>query len=379
MVFSAFAEAIDPGISVGLTSRASASALPVAWLAEVWNSTERRLTYLVRWNNFELAKRLPHLAQKYRFEDSAIHPVVESLELDPACQQDCELIAGLLATCQAWIAAIQAECVQAAQEGHRKTVAIDLADDYLLLTSHWIAHPWVRQRVQNHRLAQARAACDAVPERSHDAYWPNAIVIHAKSEPLLPEEEAYFVEREESIAYWLERFDFENRAWSSEFEVNIWDAREDSQLAHRKIVELERLIHQQRTLIDHAQSVIRKNHVREVQLKTNARRGRPKLSRERQEVAAKFMAQWVQSLSSILGTTSCNQLESVISGSSQRNWRRWLKGDFIPTVTSLSALGNARVNGGPHRGKVLRELPTAPGYDDLLPLVRLCGMALTDS
>lgn len=194
MGFSAFAEAIAPGVSVGLTPRMCTSALPMAWLAEVWDSTQRRLTFWVDWNNGELAQRLPLAAQRYRFEDSTIQPIVERLGLDPACQQDGEFIAGILATSQAWVAAIQADCARALEAGLCQPLAVDLADDYLLLTSHWVAHPWVRERLQDYRLAkthvlaQAKPAERAIPEPSRDLNWPSAVVIHVGSPAVPPEE-----------------------------------------------------------------------------------------------------------------------------------------------------------------------------------------------
>lgn len=380
MNFSAFASAIDPGFAVGLTPRTSPSTLPLTWLAEVWDSTQNRLTYWVHWNNVELAKQLPGAAQRYRFADATLHPIAQSLDLDPCCQPDCKLIAGLLATCQSWIAALQSECAQRLQEDRPSTLNTDLADDYLVLTSHWIAHWWVLEKVQAHRLAKARAVPpleQTAPERSRDPNWPSAMVIHAQSQPLLPAEQAYRSKRQEDIGYWLEQFDSENRRWSSEFEVNIWEAQADIDLAHRKIGELERLIEKQRSFIVRAQITIRRNQREEARVRTIARRGRPKLSQERQDVAAQFTAQWVQSLLNVLEATSCNQLETRIAGSNQRNWRRWLKGDFVPTTTSLAALEKASVTSGHHQGKVLRELPVTPSYEDLLALIRLCGVVLT--
>jgi len=379
MSFSVFADAIDPWIVVGRTPRANSSTLPMTCLAEVWDSKQIRLTYLVHWNNLELAKRLPGLAQKYRFEDATLHPIAESLGLDPWCLDDCELIARLLATCQSWIAAIQSECAQSVQVGRPYPLDADLADDYLVLTSHWVAHWWIREQIQAHRLTKASVAPpldQATPERSRNPNWPSAVVIHAQSQPLLAEEQAYLSAQQAHIGYWLELFDSENRAWSSEFEMNIWEAQSDIDLAHRKIGELEGLIEKQQSLIVRAQITIRRNQREAARVKNITRRGRPKLSQERQAVAAKFTAQWVRSLLCVLEATSCNQLEIVISGSNQRNWRRWLKGDFVPTITSLSALENAPVASGPHQGKVLRELPVTPSYDDLLALIRLCGTVL---
>ena len=357
MRFSAYAGAIDPGFAVGLTPRTSPSTLPVTWLADVWDSTQHRLTYWVDWNNAELARRLPGPAQSYRFADATLQPIAELLNLEPGSQPDCQFIAGLLATCQSWIAAIQSECTQRLQEGRPTTLDANLADDYLVLTSHWIGHWWVQEQVQAYRLAKIRAAThlvQAAPERSDNSNWPSAVVIHAKGQPLLPEEQACLSEREESISYWLERFHSENHAWSSEFEVNIWEAQADIALAHRKIGELERLIERQRSFIVRAQISVRRNRREEARVINIARRGRPKLSQARQDMAAKFTAQWVQSLMQVLEASSCNQLETRIAGSNQRNWRRWLKGDFVPTTTSLSALEKASVTSGPHQGKALR-------------------------
>lgn len=72
-----------------------------------------------------------------------------------------------------------------------------------------------------------------------------------------------------------------------------------------------------------------------------------------------------------LGADSCAQLETLIAGSSERNWQRWLIGKAVPTHTSLSALLAAEITQGSYKDKPLHDVTTNPRHNDLLSLISL--------
>lgn len=383
MSFASFAELIFPHTWSWTITPKLASANRMEWLSSVWDSTKAGSFFDIYWKNPRLRQQLPSSAQKYRFTDSEVNPITKSIGLDPACHSDNVLIAELWAASCAWVAAVQAHCAAAATTGGRYSRRAEVIDDYLLLTSLWLAHPWIQGRIRRRTEEKARQAREEAecplppPELSDDPYWPSAKVIHAQAPTLSPEEERLRNEERKTIAFWLDRYRSENSQWTSEFDFYIWHAREDMDIARGKILELEEIIEQQRLFTVHARKVIDKNQREEAKLRGKVPRGRPKPTADRQETMARFTSQWVRSLMALFGTESCAQLETVVQGSNQRNWRRWLKGEAIPNTTTLAKLQAATVLRGQWKGRPLRTLPTMPSHDDLLALIRLAGVVVT--
>lgn len=238
-------------------------------------------------------------------------------------------------------------------------------------------HPWIKEQVRQHLTEQNKKKLEGAGktelpvEMSGDPNWPSAQVIHARSPESSPYKQAMHEERMKDIRYWLEEFKFEDGKWSSEFEMDAWDAQRDIDIANQKIGALQKIIAKQRTLIQSAERIISKNKRHEAAMRASKKIGRPEKSMERQKVALKFTSQWVQSLMDALKMSNSPQLESAVDGSSQRNWRRWLNGQAVPTRKNLSELLNAEITQGSYKGKSLHDVTTNPTHNDLLSLISL--------
>jgi len=379
MTFAAFAEAIDPIYAVCVSNPSNTPRDKMAWLASLSDISITRLTYFVDWGNTALKRALPPAAQQYRFEDSELLASTEALGLDPQSSNDTCQAAELLATRNAWVCAIQHYCHQSAIADRPEALAKDVLDDYVRLTSYWTGHPVIEKEVQRYVAGQLLARMDDFPNQDDRAEIANkplvrdAQVIYAHPEPWSPQQEAERQAKTETIGYWLEKFQADNRRWSSEFEVNIWTAENDIELAGRKVKGLQALIEAQRSLIRHLEGVTRTNKRRAAQGKDKATPGRPKQSPERQAIAHRFTAQWVQSLMVLLEVKSCAELEAMVAASSQRNWRRWLNGEAIPTRNSLAALEATKIVQGRYKGTTLKDMNTTPTHNEMAMLIRLTG------
>jgi hypothetical protein len=179
----------------------------------------------------------------------------------------------------------------------------------------------------------------------------------------------------DGIDYWTKQFEFEHTSWSSAFEMYAWDAQCDMDVAHRKITGLQEIIEKQQVLVRGFERIIKLNKRRETELSGTDKSGRPPKSAERQEVALKFTARWVQSLMDVLQVSSCAQLEATIFGSSQRNWSRWLSAQAVPTSKSFAILQASRITCGRYEGQPLQAVETTPASADMQKLIRLTGVA----
>ena len=379
MTFAAFAEAITPIYAICAANPSTTPRDKAAWLATVWDSTITRLIYCVDWGNGPLKRSLPPAAQQYCFEDADLRASTEALGLEPQSSDHTCQAAELLATRNAWVSAIQQHCQAAAIAGRPVALAKEVLDDYVRLTSDWTGHPVIQQKVRRYVSRQLLARMEECLNQDDDAESADPSlsrdgqVIHARPESWSPQQAAELQAKTATIGYWLEKFDTDNRCWSSESEVNLWMAESDIELAGRKVKGLQALIEAQRSLIQHLEGVIRTNKRRAAQERDRATPGRPKQSPERQAIAQQFTAQWVQSLMGLLAVNSCARLEEMIANSSQRNWRRWLNGEAIPTRSSLAALAATKIVKGRHKGTTLNDMGTTPTYDEMVRLIRLTG------
>lgn len=381
MTFVEFAEAIRPSWCTSLGSSTLSSDNP-EWLTSVWNSADKRGIYHVIWYNALLKNELPPEAQKYQFDDLSLYPITARLGLNPEIEKDNIKAAILLAVRNAWITAIQHHYGQSATDLPSCTLTNAAAAEYVLLTSG-LVHPWIKEQVFQHieeqnlkKLEQAGQA-ELPVEMSEDPNWPNTRVIHVRASECPHEkswredQQARLEEEMKDIRYWLEKFKFEDGKWSSEFEVDAWDAQRDIDIANQKIAVLKKVIGKQEKLIQSAERIISKNKRHEAAMRASKKIGRPEKSLERQEVALNFTSQWVQSLMDALKMNNSAQLESAVNGSSQRNWRRWLNGQAVPTRKNLSELLNAEITQGSYKGKLLHDVAANPKHNDLLALISL--------
>ena len=379
MPFADFAQAITPRWMILASNPSKPPRDKLAWLSTVWDTADCRLTYSIEWDYGPLTQGLPPAARCYKFEDSALYAPTAELALDPNSRDDNRKTAELLAARNAWLSAVRSHCQQCACEGRYESLAANVADDYVLLSCQWTAHPWVRARVRQYLEEQARSQAlqpSAPREMSAEPGWPSAQVIHARSEPLSREQQAKQQAERATIGYWINQFKFDDGCWSSEFAMYAWDAQEDIRVANKKIEELQKLLDAQRAHIQYLDRLVQQNKRRDAALTCSpGKAGRPKGSPERQSIARQFTAEWVRSLMNVLEAPSCAQLEKVVSGN-QRNWSRWLNGKAVPSGSSLAELSTMKVTQGSYKGRLLKDIVTTPAYDELLTLVDLAGMAV---
>ncbi|MDD4978723.1 MAG: hypothetical protein PHI29_08830 [Gallionella sp.] len=332
--------------------------------------------YGVYWCNSALAKLLPATAKRYKFDDDNLHPFTKKLGLNPAENFDNIKAAQLQATRDAWIAAIQEHFGQYSPTNELPKLSPETATEYVLLTSGAI-HPWMENEVRRYLVRQNQkklieANEPKMPvEMSSNPNWPNTQVIHARSGEWTARQQAEQEEKEKNIQYWLDLYYAEDGRWTSVYEIHATDAQEDIDIAMQKISALQKIIEKQNALIRKAGHVVRKNKQHEASMRASRKIGRPEKSIARQNVAIRFTTQWVLSLQKELNVNSCAQLEELILGSNQRNWRRWLNGEAVPTHKTLSNLLNEEITSGPNQyiGKPLIQVQTTPAAGDLLKLV----------
>jgi hypothetical protein len=382
MTFVEFAEAILPSWGTSLGSSTLSSDNP-EWLTSVWNSADKRGIYHVFWHNDPLKNELPQEAQKYQLDDLSLYPITTRLGLNPEVEKDNIKASILLAVRNAWITAIQHHYGQSTTTIPSCTLTNAAAAEYVLLTSG-LVHPWIKEQIRQHiaeqnlkKLEQADKA-ELPVEMSSDPNWPNTRVIHVRATETCPHEQVWredqrtmLEEEMKDIRYWVNLFRHTDVGWNSEFEMDAWNAQRDIDIANQKITALQKVIEKQRTFIQSADRIISKNKRHEAAIRKSKKIGRPEKSPERQAVAIKFTSQWVQSLMEALKVNNSAQLECAVDGSNQRNWRRWLSGQAVPTHNNLSELLNAEITQGIYKGKPLYDVTITPKHNDLLSLISL--------
>lgn len=111
----------------------------------------------------------------------------------------------------------------------------------------------------------------------------------------------------------------------------------------------------------------------QVQVEKIIRRGRPARSEHKEEVVKKFMMKWVESLKDALDVKSCGAeggLEKLVSSTLERSWRRWLKGDAIPSYATFENLLESKITEGKYAGEHLRNVPVTPTHTQMLMLLQ---------
>jgi len=177
-----------------------------------------------------------------------------------------------------------------------------------------------------------------------------------------------------------------------EHELDFYGAQREINKAQRKIRELLLEIEKQELIILQAERTIR-SYKRQVQLASEAKsRGRPASSEYSVSVGKKFVSKWVKSLMEALEVKSCQKLEELIcphttklefnkatnkveektipSRATERNWRRWLKGEAIPNYNTFVILLSTKIDFGKCKGQLLQDIPTTPNSNDLQTLLR---------
>lgn len=371
MTFSEFAETINPAWSFGVKFPQRNASSDPGWITSVWDSTEKKVAYGVSWFNEALGSQLPSEAQSYSFDDDTVHPFTKKLGLNPEITEDNVKAAQLWAMRDAWIAAIK-QCCSA--NTPINFLSHEATTDYLLLTSGVII-PWMNMEVMRYIAEQRQRKLDDASKPNvpinmpTEPKKPNAQSMRELTSKLAAKQRDKLENNENNINYWLDLFGGQDRNSEYDMDWDAWNAQEDIDIAIQKVAALQKIIDKQNALIRKAGYVVRKYKLLKTASRAPKKIGRPEKSIERQKVAIKFTTQWVLSLRKALNAKSCAELEAMLNGSSQRNWRRWLNGKAVPTHRTLSNLLNEEIISGPYINKPLIEVKTNPPSSDLLTLI----------
>lgn len=184
--------------------------------------------------------------------------------------------------------------------------------------------------------------------------------------------QVYIEQKENDIAFMGSFFESEEGSWKSCEEMDAYFAQAEINTAKQKIIELLEEINKQETIIRVSKLTIQK-YKRQVQTGKSNKRGRRTRSKYKEEIATKFTMKWVASLKDALEVKSCGAgggLEKMVSSTLERNWRRWLKGDAIPSYTTLETLLNSKITEGKYAGKPLCNVPVTPNHNQMLTLLQ---------
>lgn len=191
-------------------------------------------------------------------------------------------------------------------------------------------------------------------------------------EERLAAEEARIRERENDPELMANEFLFENLRFKSDEEKVAYDAEKIIQKTKQKIRELQEEIVKQEEIINSSNRTIQK-YKRQVQTEKSSKRGRRARSEDRERVVRKFIMKWVASLKDALEVKSCGAeggLAKVVSSTQERNWRRWLKGDAIPSYATFNTLLDSKITGGKYAGERLCNVPVTPTHNQILTLLQ---------
>lgn len=168
-------------------------------------------------------------------------------------------------------------------------------------------------------------------------------------------------------------FAFEDKSKSirEEEEDALW-AQVQINSAKEKIRELREEIARHNAYINKCNCLIQ-NFKRISRTEKSKKRGRPVRSEYRERIVRKFTKQWVTSLMETLEIKSCGDkkgLANVIASTQERNWRRWLSGEVIPSYSTFDDLLDFRITSGKYAGKLLYEIPVTPSHHQILTLLQ---------
>lgn len=182
---------------------------------------------------------------------------------------------------------------------------------------------------------------------------------------------------------YFELLDNDPQHWADEFEFHEWKyvdpnnsrgkAHVEMLLAKQKIRELMEEVGKQETIIRDCQRIMRKHNQHNRQNENPTRRGRPERASDREKIVKKFIMKWVTSLKDALEVKSCGAkggLEKMVSSTVERNWRRWLNGDAIPSYATFENLLESKITGGKYADESLRNVPVNPTHNQILHLLK---------
>ncbi|KQT33271.1 hypothetical protein [Methylophilus sp. Leaf414] len=353
------------------------------WLEHMDTEPPRlfRVTAYLRGN---VASLLPEHFQRQTFLKSELKATCESLSID------CRIAVQLLALRNAWRGVFENHVNWKFQNEVSKTSVSkqneEAVSDYLILnSSFWTKHPYINELATF--LNREEILMNAKSEEARKgniAYFSNPEVIASLAK-----------QREKNlqdIEFCIDEFVSEKNNFRSSEEYDVWDAQEEIIVAQRKIAELKVEIEKREAVILRSEKVIRKCKIISKKNGAAKGKGRPVNDEFRVSIGKRFVSKWVQSLMEILQVKSCQKLEqlmsphatkletdkvngvlqeiTVLSKATERNWRRWLKGDAIPNYNTFVILMNTKIEFGMYSGKLLQEIATTPDPSKLQALLR---------
>lgn len=170
----------------------------------------------------------------------------------------------------------------------------------------------------------------------------------------------------------LARFESEDKRWDSVEEMEAHIAQGSITMARREILRLQAKIDEWEKIIDTSTRAIQK-YKRLKKSESPGKPGRPVRSEHRGKVVKKFTMKWVASLIEALDANGCGSrrgLEMLIPSTLERNWRRWLNGDSIPSYITFEKLLGTKIAHGKYAGKAIFDVPVTPTHDQILTLLR---------
>ncbi len=147
--------------------------------------------------------------------------------------------------------------------------------------------------------------------------------------------------------------------------------------ANGKIRELEAEIAKQNEIIRASLRLVRKYKQAKKLMDSHLREdgpGRPERSRFKESVVQGFLKKWVLSLMEALEVKGCGVkggLAKLVISSNERNWRRWLNGDAIPSYSKFDELLDSKILEGKYAGELLRNVPVTPTHKQMQDFLQL--------
>lgn len=308
---------------------------------------------------------LPETVRKQIFEADYLQPIATELGISLS------KTAQLIAYRNAWIDLFQKFEISAFSYAeilcHMKGEAFA---DYIVLTSDsWFKHPWMQDQVNQ-------------PDDKEFCFPTNLTMLRNN-----PDWSFYHQTWEEDkihdIQYCIDMFLSEDNAFNSWVEVSAHEAEFDVRRAKKRIEELNNEIKDQREIITKAKEPINKLKEHNIKVKKSTP-GRPSRQSVRYDISKKFVAQWVNSLMTLLSISSLGELARVLGGDKMKCgqptiWWRRQKQNTLTSLSSLEDLLDVEIKSGNYKGIKLQDLQTNPNLTDLIDLVKLANLPRSEN
>lgn len=355
-----------------------------SWMSQLEINESPELISYTAFLEGEIAEALPRHYQRQRFLENDLEPICKLLNIE------FEIAAQVLAMRNAWLGLFENYVNLKIRNEEKNTIIskdnVKAVTDFLILNSpFWTEHHNISEVVASLVAEQVRVNSKIEEDRKQNVangHNPAFIALLNKNRE----------KSLEDIEFCIDEFHLEDNKFKSFEEMDAWNAQLEINKAQRKIRELQQEVGRQENSIRQADETILK-FKRLALVEKNAKgRGRPESSEYNVAIGKKFVSQWVKSLMEALDVKSCQKLEELIcpyttklefnkainkteertipSRATERNWRRWLKGEAIPNYKTFEILMGTKIDFGKCKGQLLQDMPTTPNSNDLQTLLR---------